>query len=288
MANIVKAWTAQDVLLEFYRYTHNQEKKKPEKLPAHCHREYQFCFSANYPSEYSYREAVHFVPAGSLSIINSGEMHGGTGKDIGDGRSLATFYMMYLSPEKIRSTLAGAFKESHQPFYFNELIVLDTAITQLFLQFHQATQENASQLEQDEALQAFLATLVNRYTDTRPVKPLPDQERAAVRRVRGYLHDCAEQNVGLERLAAVANLSPFYLSRVFKAEVGVSLPHYQTQVRIDKARSLIVKGVSIKRIATELGFVDQSHLTKHFKRFVQTTPGRYCCQDRKNLQNFFE
>lgn len=144
----------------------------------------------------------------------------------------------------------------------------------------------ASQLEQDERLQLFLTTLVQTYSDSRlGVQPV-GQEREAVQRVRDYLHDNYAVNTSLKQLAQIANLSPYYLSRVFKAEVGVSLPHYQTQVRVNRAKALLIQGMPIKQVVSKTGFVDQSHLTRHFKRFVHITPGSYGLKDRKNLQNF--
>ena len=283
--NIVKAWAFQNTLLEFYRY----RPEKPEKLPAHCHDDYQFCFSVNYPSEYTYRKSVRFVPVGSLSIIHPGEMHSGTGRDIGNGKGPVTFRMMYVQPLVMTQVLEDAFDQGGSLPYFADLIVLDEAIAHLFTRFHDAFQGNAFRSQQDEWLQSFLVALLQKYADSRPAIVSFGQERQAVSRVRDYLHTHYADNVGLEQLAQVANLSPSYFSRVFKAEVGVSLSHYQSQLRIDRARALLVGGMSIKRVATQVGCADQSHLTHLFKRFVQTTPGNYGQEnrkDRKNLQDF--
>lgn len=269
--NIAKAWTFQNMLLEFYRYRPTQ----PEKLPAHCHDEYQFCLSVNYPSEYYYRKSVHFVPVGSLSIIHPGEMHSGTGRDVGDRQTRATFCMMYIEPLVIRQVLDDAFEQKNNLPFFVKSVILDSALAHLFLRFHQASQGRASRLEQDDLLQSFLTTLISNYADSRqPVRSL-EQERAAVRKVRDYLHDRYAENVNLKQLAQIANLSPSYFSRVFKSEVGVSLPHYQTQIRVNHARAMLISGIPIKQVAAKTGFVDQSHLTHHFKRFVQVTPGNY-------------
>ena len=269
--NIVKAWSFQNILLEFYRYKPTQ----PEKLPAHCHDEYQFCLSVNYPSEYYYRKSVHFVPVGSLSIIHPGEMHSGTGRDVGDRQVRATFCMMYIQPKLIGQVLDDAFERKNSLPFFVKSIILDSALAYLFLRFHQASQSMASRLEQDDLLQSFLITLIQSYGDSRQSIKSLGQERVGVRKVRYYLHEHYAENVNLRQLAQIANLSPSYFSRVFKREVGVSLPHYQTQIRINQARSLLIGGMPIKQVAVKTGFVDQSHLTHQFKRFVQVTPGNY-------------
>lgn len=281
-SNIAKAWAHQNTLLEFYRYT----PQKPEKVPAHCHAQYQFCLSTNYPSEYCYRKSIHFAPVGSLNIIHPGEMHSGTGRDVGDRQTPAIFRMMYVEPTMIHQVLEDVFEQkSSLPFFANS-VILDDPLTRLFLSFHQASQDQMSWLEQDERLQSFLMMLIRKYGDSRLTVKSAGRTRLAVQRVREYLHEHYAENVTLKQLAQIAHLSPSYFSRVFKAEMGVSLPHYQSQVRVNQARALLLKGMSIKQVAANTGFVDQSHFTHHFKRFAQVTPGNYIWKDRKNLQDF--
>ena len=53
-------------------------------------------------------------------------------------------------------------------------------------------------------------------------------------------------------------------------------PHaYQTHVRVRRARSLLRDGLPIGAVAARVGFYDQAQLTRHFKRIVCLTPGRY-------------
>ena len=269
--NIVKAWAFDTTLLESYCYTPQQS----EKLPAHYHDEYQFCLSVNYPSEYYYRKEVHFVPIGSLSIIHPGELHSGTGRDIGDHRTPATFRMMYMQPKTLHQVLEDIFEQETILPFFTKSVILDNSLAQLFLRFHQASEWGASQLTQYEQLQFFLLTLIQRYSDHSSTVKAPKQERAAVRKARDYLNEHYAEHVTLKQLAQIANLSPSYFSRVFKAEVGVSLPHYQTQIRVSRAKALLIQGMPIKQVAAETGFVDQSHLSRQFKRFVHVTPGKY-------------
>jgi AraC-like DNA-binding protein len=62
-------------------------------------------------------------------------------------------------------------------------------------------------------------------------------------------------------------------------------PHeFQMQMRIDQAKSQLIRGESIANVAADLGFHDQSHLTKQFKSLVGVTPQRYR-QHRNFLQD---
>ncbi|MBD1871379.1 helix-turn-helix transcriptional regulator [Leptolyngbya sp. FACHB-671] len=279
MQHTIKGWLFEDILLEFYRYA----PCPPEWLPEHCHDEYQFCLSLDCPGEYYYRGTHYWVPTNSLSVIHPGEMH--TGRDIEDRQTAATFRMLYISSNAATSIASDvAEKEINTPF-FAEPIILNVELAQHYLEFHKATQGLTSRLEQDSLLQSLIAQLVVNHTNAAVELRPTGSERKATQRVREYLQNQYGENVTLNRLAEIAGLSSYYLSRVFKAEVGISLKQYQSQIRINRAKILISQGISLQQVATDTGFVDQSHLTHHFKRFVQTTPGQYRLQDRKNLQD---
>jgi AraC-like DNA-binding protein len=86
--------------------------------------------------------------------------------------------------------------------------------------------------------------------------------------------------VSLERLADLAGLSPFHLTRIFRREVGLPPHVYLKQVRVFKARQLLDQGLAIAEAAAEAGFTDQSHLSRQFKKLLGITPGQY-----RRLQN---
>jgi AraC-like DNA-binding protein len=81
--------------------------------------------------------------------------------------------------------------------------------------------------------------------------------------------------VTLVGLAQVAGLSPFHLCRAFREAVGMTPHAYLTQIRVGRARSLLRAGLPPAVVAIEVGFCDQAHLTRHFKRIVGTTPTKY-------------
>ncbi len=273
--HIIKGWLFEDILLEFYRYA----PCPPEWLPEHCHDEYQFCLSLDCPGEYYYRGTHYWVPTGSLSVIHPGEMH--TGRDIEDRQTAATFRMLYISPDTVKLAASEVAECEMDAPFFPEPIVLNADLVQRFLDFHRASQGSASRLEQDALLLSLLAQLVVNHADaTVELRPI-GREREAIRRVREYLQEYYSEDITLNRLAQVAQLSSYYLSRVFHAEVGITLREYQLQVRIDRAKSLLASGMTARQVAAETGFVDQSHLTRYFKRLVQTTPGSYRLRDQQ-------
>jgi AraC-like DNA-binding protein len=271
----VVAWLRRGLLLEKYRYAPGPA----EELPKHSHGEYQFCLSLNFPGVYGYRGASHAVPVGSLSVVHPGEVH--SARDPEERLVPSSFRMMYAEPALLAEAATEvAGRGVAQPF-FRDPIIPDRDLAWDFLRLHVAL-EGAPRLEQDARLLSVLTRLVQRHAGVRPSPP-PGRERRAVGLAREYLEANLGRSVSLEELASLANLSPYHLTRVFRDEVGMPPHAYQTQARLGRARSLLLRGWPPARVAQETGFADQSHLTRRFKRLVGVTPGRYAGRS-KNVQ----
>lgn len=98
-----------------------------------------------------------------------------------------------------------------------------------------------------------------------------------VRSAREILEDCyadhTQTSVGA--LARRAGVTPFHLIRSFTRATGVSPHQYLLQVRVRHARQLLAGGRPPAIAAAMAGFVDQSQMTMHFKRYTGITPAHY-------------
>ena len=71
-------------------------------------------------------------------------------------------------------------------------------------------------------------------------------------------------------------MSPYYVSQLFKSKYGISVPDYITKIRIEHAKAdLVSSGKSVKDIAEENGFVNSNVFIRNFKRYEGMTPGEY-------------
>lgn len=105
-----------------------------------------------------------------------------------------------------------------------------------------------------------------------------DQPRRSTRpieRAIEFIEASFSQPVTLATLAAKAGLSVSRFAALFRAEVGISPHRYVCLVRIRHAQRLLRGGLPPSIVATEVGFFDQSHFGRHFKRAVGTTPSAY-------------
>jgi AraC-like DNA-binding protein len=265
----VSAWESDGIFLEQYVYTFGSV----EPLPKHSHEEYQLGLSFDCQGEYYYRGAYHSIPIGSLSVINSGEVH--SPSDRTHLPAPATFWMMHIHPKWLQAVTSEISEKPSTLPVFPSVFVTAPQLHRLFLNLHTAVKKPIFKLEQDTAFWHFFSHLVSSHTENSPsVRPLKSAH-AAIRRVRDFLHDCYATDVSLEELATIAGLSRFHFCRVFGKEMGVSPSVYQTQLRIAHAKKLLLQGIPIATVASLTGFYDQSHFGWHFKRLVGVTPGSY-------------
>lgn len=107
------------------------------------------------------------------------------------------------------------------------------------------------------------------------VRPAERSGHAVVLRIRNFLRQSYASTVTLEELGRMAGMCRFALARAFTREVGLPPHAYQTHVRVLRACELIREGTPLSAVALDVGFSDQSHLCRHFKRILGITPGVY-------------
>jgi len=98
---------------------------------------------------------------------------------------------------------------------------------------------------------------------------------AAVVRTRELILDRLAENVPMDALERACGLSRFHLVRLFRQYYRLPPHEFRIQARVALARRLLVGGVSPAAVASEVGFFDQSHLHRHFRRIVGIGPGAF-------------
>jgi AraC family transcriptional regulator len=108
------------------------------------------------------------------------------------------------------------------------------------------------------------------------VKQIPNPR---MKKVIDYLRDRLDQKITIVELAEIACLSPYHFSRLFRQETGFSPHQYLIRCRIEEAKRLLAtRKWAIAEVAKQVGFADQSHLTRHFKQWVGMTPKAFIAQ----------
>ncbi len=125
---------------------------------------------------------------------------------------------------------------------------------------------------------AISAHLLQRYSTQKPkIKNYSDGLLPSrLRQATEYINEHLAENPSLTEIAEMVQMSPYYFSRLFKQSVGLTPHQYLLLCRTEQAKRLLLStNLSIAAIATQVGFVDQSHLTRHFKRQAGVPPSQF-------------
>lgn len=236
----------------------------------HAHEEFFIALTETGVATPMYRGSRHILGPGDLLVLNPEESHAGGPPS---GRTW-TYRAIYPSPSLMRE-IAAELPRSKKPEFHGDSI-RDPRVAERLRRFHELSEQSGSSaLEREAHLTEALVLLIARHAAPQQDLRSLGGERQSVERTKAYLEEHAHENVSLRELARQAGLSPFHLCRVFRGSTGMTPHAYQTQVRIRRARNLLRAGMPITLAATESGFYDQAHLTRHFKRVMGLTPGRY-------------
>jgi AraC family transcriptional regulator len=105
--------------------------------------------------------------------------------------------------------------------------------------------------------------------------------RAKLMRAVEYIQDQLDTDLTVSGIAQAVGLSPYHFTRLFKESTGQSPYQYVVEARVRKAKELLTTGkFTISEAAYHVGFVDQSHLTRHFKRVFGLPPKRLLGSDK--------
>jgi AraC family transcriptional regulator len=108
--------------------------------------------------------------------------------------------------------------------------------------------------------------------------------KTQLQRAVEYIHDHLADEIALETLAQQVNLSTSHFNAVFKQQFGLAPYQYILQQRVQRAKELLIHtDFSVAEVAADVGFYDQSHLTRHMRRLMGITPA--ALQRQRNVQN---
>ena len=229
---------------------------------------------------YRYRGAEHLAGTGTLVLINPDEVHNGhKGHDAG-----WRYRAFYPDNEQIQSLLEELnLPGTHLPT-FNDTLLHDPELFHGLQQLHHLLEGPESALHQQTLWRQMMLALLNRHARL-PMPAKPGVEHRAVRQAKELLQSRLAEPPSLEELAAAVNLSPFHFARVFQRATGMPPHTWLMQQRIAHARGLLQQGCLPLQVATQLGFADQSHLSRQFKKVYGVGPAAYRAASAQHIQS---
>ena len=102
------------------------------------------------------------------------------------------------------------------------------------------------------------------------------QEERTITGITRYLHEHLAEEMSLAVLSEEFHLNAQYISQLFKNEIGVNFLAYLTNIRMEKAKKLLLStSLSVAEIAEQSGYGDYRVFTKVFKKNEGITPSQY-------------
>lgn len=122
---------------------------------------------------------------------------------------------------------------------------------------------------------ALVAHLFFKYGASRNQHRASPLTGGYLRLITDYVEANLDKGLSVQDLAALVGLSATHFSSLFRSATGVSPHRFLIQKRVERARKLLVSGTdSIAHVALQVGFYDQSHLTRQMRRVLGICPGR--------------
>lgn len=109
-----------------------------------------------------------------------------------------------------------------------------------------------------------------------------EHENQLVVRAQSYIQENFQRDLSLDEVSRQMDLSPYYFSKLFKEETGSNFVEYVTNLRIGKAKELLVNdSLSMKEICAAVGYSDPNYFSRIFKKNTGVTPTEYRESERK-------
>jgi AraC-like DNA-binding protein len=217
----------------------------------------------------SYKGAIHLAPPGSIVFLNPGDVHTG----FSASRVPLSYRMLYVHPDSMNRLVSDV--TAKRGLHFSEPVIHNSPLARQLRDFHSTTELVEITLEVEVLFEETILAIISAHGNVHTPSQKRAKEHRAINQIKMYLQENYSENITLEQLATLSDLNRSYLIRVFRDEVGLPPYAYLTQVRVERAKRLLIEGHPLSQVAVAVGFADQSHLTRFFKRIVGVTPGRY-------------
>ena len=238
----------------------------------HWHDSYLIGVTEQGVQQFNCRREQHNSTPDQVFLLEPGEIHDGHAPTA-DG---FTYSMLYLDPKWLEREVRALFEQAPADALpsFGATLLRDGQLAGATFSAFQALHGQEMRMVRQGALDRLLASLTQHLHWRKRLNPDPRLPRVA-QMARDYLHAHVDRDIGLDDLALACGVDRFRLGRAFKSAFGLAPHAYLVQLRLALARQRLARGENPVQVATALGFADQSHLGRWFRRAYQLTPADY-------------
>lgn len=249
----------------------------------HIHHKYEIYYEIEGTRRYFIEDAAYIVNAGSVVLIGDNQIH--KTASVGDtpsSRIVLNFSAEYLG--KIAEIFPEVdffsfLSEEHNHLLSNITVKQQNHIYSMLQQLLELQEQTSA--EGEAVRKMLLATLLLELKDLCKQQQAQGGESGRVsnhiaEQIQTYIAEHYAEKLTLTGIASQFYISPYYLSRLFKKSINLSLIEYINGVRIKAAQNLIEKtNESISDISEKTGFLTTAHFRRVFKDATGLSPQQY-------------
>lgn len=234
------------------------------KYKKHSHKEYALGVTLRGIQQYNLNGCLQLSYQNGVMLFNPEQPHDGMAHD----ETGLDYVMLYIEP-----TLFQEILEIKEIVRFSTPIVYNYILEQQIVSL-----SNAILRGKDEALcSEFLLSLAESFTQTNLYMSYK-KEDALTRKAKDMIYFNLENVLRLDDICKELHMSKFQFIRLFKANTGISPYQYFLNCKVEFAKKLIEKNRDVYSAVAKYGFVDLTHLNKHFKGIYGITAFEYVSQ----------
>lgn len=248
----------------------------------HIHHKYEIYYEIEGTRRYFIEDAAYIVNAGSVVLIGENQIH----KTASVGDTPSSRIVMNFSGEYLGKLVElfpdvdffSFLSEEHNHLLSNITVKQQNHIHSMLQQLLTLQEETTP--ESDAIRKMLLATLLLELKEMCKQQVQGGENGRVsnhiVDQIQAYIAEHYAEKLTLTGIASQFYISPYYLSRLFKKSINLSLIEYINGVRIKAAQNLIEKSnESISDIAEKTGFLTTAHFRRVFKDATGLSPQQY-------------
>lgn len=265
-SDVCRIWRDDDLRLNLC-----QASITEHKFPKHAHDYYVIGLIANGRQSFIHRGTEYQTPPGGMITLNPEDDH--TGVPVDDqGFSWSA---IYPTRDQMKAAVDQLAHGKHANLAFPHVRVDDPVLIASFNRLYAALLNNRSTLVRQTAYVDFLIQLIIRHSNLRVRSTGSYSERWTVIKAKQLFRDHMSENLTLDQVASHLGIDRYRLTREFNQQLGMPPHLYLDCLRVREAQRLLEQRLPLADVAQAVGFSDQSHFTKRFKRQMGVTPGQY-------------
>ncbi len=248
-----------------------------EAFEYHMHNEFEIFFFLQGEVNYIVENQIYDLQKGDVLLFNNTEFHQPTLRT----KCVFDRYVVHFNPNVVQP-LSTVKTHLLKPFLLrpqgmHNLIHLNETEQLTFIQMaDKIERESQSEKEGEDVLSVlhlaelliFLSRIETKTTNTGRLSQHVSQALQ-------YIDKNLYEDISLKSISKALAIDYYYLDKIFKKEIGMTLYHFILLKRLNIARSLLLQGKSVHEACAQTGFKDYSNFIRIFKKYTGITPSAF-------------